>query len=137
MPSLIVVKEDDFKLIKEMGANFVRLAHYPQDPKVYELCDELGLLVWDELPWCRGGVGGDEWKSNTRRMLFEMIKQNFNHPSIIIWSLGNEIYWIPDFPFGDNNDSIRVFLKELNQIAHNLDPSRLTGLLSITRIRYR
>ncbi|MBK7629528.1 MAG: glycoside hydrolase family 88 protein [Ignavibacteriales bacterium] len=122
------VKEGDFKLIKEMGANFVRLAHYPQDPKVYELCDELGLLAWDELPWCRGGVGGDEWKSNSKRLLTEMIEQNFNHSSIIIWSLGNEIYWIPDFPSGDNNDSIRFFLKELNQIAHDLDPSRLTGL---------
>ncbi len=48
----------DIEDIKAMGANFVRLGHYPQDPEVYKACDELGILVWDELPWCRGGVGG-------------------------------------------------------------------------------
>lgn len=122
------LKEIDFKLIKGIGANFVRLAHYPQDPRVYELCDELGLLVWDELPWCRGGVGNDLWKQNTKSLLSEMIHQNINHPSIIIWSLGNEIYWLPDFPNGDNNDSLRFFLSELNALAHKLDPSRLTAI---------
>lgn len=122
------LKEKDFKMIKEMGANFVRLAHYPQDPYVYRLCDELGILVWDELPWCRAGLGGTQWKKNTVRMLNEMLDQNFNHPSIIIWSLGNEIYWLPDFPDGDNNDSLRAFLKVLNDIAHHKDPSRLTGV---------
>ena len=45
-------------MIKEMGANFIRLAHYQQSRLVLELCDELGLLVWEELPWCRGGIGG-------------------------------------------------------------------------------
>ena len=122
------LKQKDFKKMKEMGANFVRLAHYPQDPEVYKLCDELGIMVWDELSWCRGGIGGEVWKKNTKRLLTEMINQNYNHPSIIIWSLGNEIPWIPDFPDGDNNDSIRSFLKELNTIAHTLDPSRLTAL---------
>ena len=48
----------DMEMIKGVGANFVRLAHYPQDPEVYRACDELGILVWDELPWCRGGDGG-------------------------------------------------------------------------------
>lgn len=122
------LKQKDFIKIKEMGANFVRLVHYPQDPEVYKLCDELGVLVWDELPWCRGGVGGSVWKENTKRLLKEMIDQNYNHPSIIIWSLGNEIPWIPDFSGGDNNDSIRFFLKELNGIAHDHDPSRLTAI---------
>jgi len=122
------LKVKDFKMIKNMGANFIRLAHYPQDPKIYELCDELGILVWDELPWCRGGLGGETWKNNTKNMLAEMIDQNFNHPSIIIWSLGNEIYWLPDFPGGDNNDSIVTFLKELNNIAHQKDPGRLTAV---------
>jgi beta-galactosidase len=113
--------------IKEMGANFVRLAHYPQSPEVYRACDELGLLVWDELPWCRGGVGGPVWKQNTRRMLDEMIRQNFNHPSIIIWSLGNEIDWLPDFSGGDNIDSLRSMLASLNAQAHQLDPGRVTA----------
>jgi len=87
----------DMELIKDMGTNFVRLAHYPQDPEIYKACDELGLLVWDELPWCRGGLGNDAWKANTKTMLKEIIEQNYNHPSIILWSLGNEIYWLPDF----------------------------------------
>ncbi|MGH7450712.1 MAG: glycoside hydrolase family 2 protein, partial [bacterium] len=118
----------DMQMIKELGANFVRLAHYPQDPEVYRACDELGLLVWDELPWCRGGMGGTEWKANTKRLLIEQINQNFNHPSIILWSLGNEMYWLPDFPGGDHPDSLKQFVGELNDLAHQLDPGRLTTM---------
>jgi beta-galactosidase len=118
----------DMELIKNMGANFVRLAHYPQDPEVYKACDELGLLVWDELPWCRGGVGDELWQTNTKNMLAEIINQNYNHPSIIIWSLGNEINWLPDFPDGDNTDKTNAFLTELNDIAHKLDPDRKTAI---------
>lgn len=118
----------EMKMIKEMGANFVRLAHYPQDPEVYKACDKLGLLVWDELPWCRGGMGGSLWQANTKRLFEEQIKQNYNHPSIILWSLGNELYWLPDFPGGDNPDSLRSFLTGLNKMAHQLDPNRLTTM---------
>ncbi|RXP44317.1 DUF4982 domain-containing protein [Lutibacter sp. HS1-25] len=118
----------DMELIKEMGANFVRLAHYPQDPEVYKACDELGLLVWDELPWCRGGVGNDIWKTNAKNMLSEIITQNYNHPSIIIWSLGNEIYWLPDFEGGDDTTKINDFLTELNDLSHKLDPARKTAI---------
>lgn len=118
----------DMKSIKDMGANFVRLAHYPQDPEIYKACDELGLLVWDELPWCRGGIGNDAWKTNTKNMLAEIIHQNYNHPSIIIWSLGNEMNWLPDFPDGDNAAQTNIFLTELNDIAHKLDPTRKTAI---------
>jgi len=118
----------DLEMIKELGANFVRLAHYPQDPEVYKACDELGLLVWDELPWCRGGLGDEEWKINTKNLLSEQIEQNYNHPSIITWSMGNEVYWLPDFPGGDNPSEINDFLKELNEIAHELDPFRPTSI---------
>ncbi|SHG46108.1 beta-galactosidase [Flavobacterium fluvii] len=118
----------DMESIKEMGANFVRLAHYPQDPEIYKACDELGLLVWDELPWCRGGMGNEVWKNNTKNMLAEMINQNYNHPSIIIWSLGNEMNWLPDFKDGDNTEKTNVFLTELNDIAHKLDPNRKTAI---------
>jgi beta-galactosidase len=118
----------DMESIKEMGANFVRLAHYPQDPEIYKACDELGLLVWDELPWCRGGLGNDVWQTTTKKLLSEMINQNFNHPSIIIWSLGNEMNWLPDFPDVDNTTKTNVFLTELNDIAHKLDPSRKTAI---------
>ncbi len=122
------LQRKDIALAKEMGANFLRLAHYPQAPEVYRACDEIGILVWDELPWCRGGVGGKVWKENTRRLLGEQINQNFNHPSIIMWSMGNEIYMEPDFPDGVNNDSLRAFLTELNSIAHKLDPHRVTTI---------
>jgi beta-galactosidase len=118
----------DMELIKEMGANFVRLAHYPQDPEIYKACDELGLLVWDELPWCRGGLGGKVWKENTKKMLNEIIDQNHNHPSIILWSLGNEIYWLPDFEGGDDREAINEYLEELNVLAHTLDPTRKTAI---------
>ncbi|AXT51586.1 glycoside hydrolase family 2 protein [Aquimarina sp. BL5] len=118
----------DIKAIKEMGANFIRLAHYPQDPEVYKMCDELGILVWDELPWCRGGIGNEKWKTNTKNMLSEIINQNYNHPSVIIWSLGNEIYWLPDFEDGDNEEELNSFLKELNTLSHTLDPTRMTAI---------
>ena len=118
----------DMQLIKDMGANFVRLAHYPQDPEIYKACDELGILVWDELSWCRGGIGNEKWKQNTTRLLKEMISQNKNHPSIILWSLGNEIYWLPDFENGDDREKINEYLTELNDLSHQLDPSRPTGI---------
>jgi len=118
----------DMQAIKDMGANFVRLGHYPQDPEVYKACDELGLLVWDELPWCRGGVGNEIWQKNTKKLLVEMIEQNYNHPSIIIWSLGNEIYWLPDFENGGDTVKINRFLKEINQLAHQMDPYRKTAI---------
>ncbi|MFZ0595777.1 MAG: glycoside hydrolase family 2 TIM barrel-domain containing protein [Flavobacterium sp.] len=118
----------DMESIKKMGANFVRLAHYPQDPEIYKACDELGLLVWDELPWCRGGIGDELWQTNTKNMLAEIISQNYNHPSIIIWSLGNEMNWLPDFPDGDNTERTNAFLTELNNIAHKMDPTRKTAI---------
>ena len=61
-------------------------------------------------------------------MLKEMIYQNYNHPSIIIWSLGNEIYWLPDFEGGDNIDGLKEYLSELNDYAHKLDPTRKTAI---------
>jgi beta-galactosidase len=117
----------DMEMIKEMGANFVRLAHYPQAPEVYRACDELGLLVWDENPWCRGGVGPAEWQKNTENIFREMILQNYNHPSVIIWSIGNECDWLTDFKNGDNPDSLKAFAVRLNNIAKELDPYRLTA----------
>lgn len=119
---------NDMQMIKDLGANFVRLGHYPQDPEIYRAADELGLLIWDELPWCRGGKGGDEWERNTEHALQAMIKQNYNHPSIIFWSLGNEMYWEEDFPGGGAEEIINPYLTKLNNITKDLDPYRLTTI---------
>ncbi len=126
MPNELHVR--DMQMIKDIGANFVRLAHYPQDPSVYQAADELGLILWDELPWCRGGLGDDTWKQNTESMLREMITQNRNHPSVFFWSLGNEIYWEPDFEGGGEEAPMNDYLTHLNSIAHEMDPSRLTSI---------
>ncbi|MDR1632268.1 MAG: DUF4982 domain-containing protein [Dysgonamonadaceae bacterium] len=117
----------EMKMIKAMGANFIRLGHYQQSRIVLNLCDSLGLLVWEEIPWCRGGLGDEKYQRQTRRMLENMIVQHRNHPSVILWGLGNENDWPNDFPEFDK-EKIRNFMSELNETAHRLDPSRLTSI---------
>lgn len=117
----------EMKLMKDMGANFIRLGHYQQSRIVLNLCDSLGLLVWEEIPWCRGGLGGDIYKEQARRMLTNMIEQHYNHPSVILWGLGNENDWPGDFPEFDQQ-KIRTFMKELHDLSHKLDNSRLTSI---------
>ncbi len=116
-----------FRSMKDMGANFVRLGHHQQAPLVLDLCDELGLLVWEEIPWCRGGLGGDRYKQQCRDMLTNLINQHYNHPSVILWGLGNENDWPGDFDKFDKQ-AIRDFMTELNTLAHKLDPSRKTSI---------
>lgn len=117
----------EMQLIKDMGANFIRLGHYQQSRTVLNLCDSLGILVWEEEPWCRGGLGGDVYKEQARRMMTNMISQHYNHPAIILWGLGNENDWEGDFPEFDKN-KIRAFMTEQNNLAHQLDPSRKTTI---------
>ena len=114
-------------MMKEMGVNFIRLGHYQQSRIVLNLCDSLGILVWEEIPWCRGGLGGEVYKAQARRMLTNMIEQHYNHPSIIIWGLGNENDWPGDFPEFDKQ-KIRAFMTELNTLSHQLDISRMTAI---------
>jgi beta-galactosidase len=116
----------EMRLMKEMGANFVRLAHYQQSRLVLDLCDELGLLVWEEAPWCRSGIGSERWQKNTLGMLEHMIDQHFNHPSVIMWSLGNEDDWPGEYPSMDRG-AICDFMQRMNERAHELDPSRVTA----------
>jgi len=117
---------EEMRMIREMGANFVRLAHYQQDRLVLDLCDELGLLVWEELPWCRSGVGGEAFRQNGAAMLTHMIEQHYNHPSIVFWGLGNEDDWPGEYPSMDK-EAIRSFMTRMRDLAHELDGSRLTA----------
>ena len=125
MPQDLIRQE--MTLVKEMGANFVGLAHHQQSRTVLNLCDELGLLVLEEIPWSRGGLGGDKYKQMAREMLRAMIDQHYNHPSVILWGLGNENDWPGDFPEFDQA-KIRAFVKELVDQSHRLDPNRPTFL---------
>nr|WP_319776250.1 glycoside hydrolase family 2 TIM barrel-domain containing protein [uncultured Sphaerochaeta sp.] len=118
---------EEMHLIKAMGANFIRLGHYQQRREVLDLCDILGILVWEEIPWCRGGLGGYPYREMGKRMLKNMIEQHYNHPSVIIWGLGNEIDWPGDFPSYEAK-KIRMYLQELNTLAHTLDPNRKTAI---------
>ena len=122
------IHRQDMQMIKDMGANFVRLGHYPQDPEVYKVANEIGLLIWDELPWCRGGKGGAEWEKNTEHLWKAQVKQNMNHPSIVFWSLGNEIYWEEDFPGGGATEIINPYLQKLQDMTKEMDPYRLTSI---------
>jgi beta-galactosidase len=117
----------ELRMIREMGANFIRLAHYQQDPLVLDLCDELGLMVWEELPWCRAGVGGHAFQLNATDMLTHMIDQHYNHPSIVFWGLGNEDDWPDEYPSMDKA-AIRSFMTRMHDLAHYLDGSRMTAV---------
>ncbi|MBO2543178.1 DUF4982 domain-containing protein [Salegentibacter sp. BDJ18] len=117
----------EIKMMKEIGVNFIRLGHYQQSRIVLDLCDKLGILVWEEIPWNRGGLGGDVYKDQARRMLTNMIEQHYNHPSIIIWGMGNENDWPGDFAEFDR-EKIRTFMSELNDLSHELDPNRKTAI---------
>jgi len=125
MPEDLIQQE--MRLIKEMGANFVGLAHHQQSRTVLDQCDELGLLVLEQIPWSRGGLGGDGYKELAREMLRAMMDQHYNHPSVILWGLGNENDWPGDFPEFDK-ENIRGFVEELREEAHRLDPNRPTFL---------
>ncbi|MBC8986862.1 DUF4982 domain-containing protein [Pedobacter sp. N36a] len=118
---------EEMVLMKSMGVNFIRLGHYQQSRIVLDLCDSLGILVWEEIPWCRGGLGGESYKNQARTMLCNMVEQHYNHPSIIIWGMGNENDWPGDFSEFDQH-KIREFMKELNDLSHVLDPSRKTAI---------
>ena len=118
---------EELQVIKEMGVNFIRLGHYQQSRIVLDLCDELGILAWEEIPWSRGGLGGEGYRQQCRDMLEAMITQHKNHPSVILWGLGNENDWECDFDYFDEEE-IRQFMKELHLLSHRLDPSRLTAI---------
>ncbi|MCQ2463536.1 MAG: hypothetical protein MJ177_09085 [Clostridia bacterium] len=115
---------EDIELICEAGANSVRLAHYQQSPDFYDLCDEKGLLVWAEIPVISRFSAKKQ--AQARLMLEELIKQNYNHPSIYCWGIENEISMTVTAPGLVNG------ISELNDIAHRLDGTRPTTCAQIS-----
>lgn len=126
----------DMKMIKDMGANFVRLAHYPQDPSVLEAADRLGLMIWQEIPVVNTIDTTAAFTANASHMLREMIRQDYNHPSIILWGYMNEILLgVPRYAGRNHPAERKEYLKKvvalarhLNSVAHEEDPSRETAM---------
>lgn len=121
--------QEDIEILTEMGANSIRLSHYPQAPYFFDLLDENGIVTWAEIPFVGPGgyrdvgfVNQPSFCENGKQQLIEMIRQNFNRPSICFWGLFNELK-----PDGDNPAD---YLKELNAIVKLEDPSRLSTAAS-------
>jgi len=117
----------DLEIIKENGFNFLRLAHYPQDPAVLEAADRLGLLIWEEIPIVNQIHVSKGFNDDAKSMLREMIRQHRNHPSIILWGYMNEVY----LPVPKTEEHIRATVdlaKELEAICKAEDPTRSTAI---------
>lgn len=110
---------EDLALIRALGANAVRLAHYPQADRFYELCDEAGLLVWAELPLVNRIGGSPQFAITTQRQLTELIRQQGHRAGVFAWGLWNEL------GMTEGPDPVPL-VRDLHALARRLDPSRLT-----------
>ncbi len=115
---------EDIDLILEMGANSVRLAHYQHDQYFYDLCDEKGLIVWAEIPYISRHM--ENGTANTLSQMRELIHQNYNHPSIVVWGLSNEI------TMKEGGAGILENHQMLNDLCHQLDKTRLTTTAALS-----
>jgi beta-galactosidase len=117
----------DVEIIKEDGFNFLRLAHYPQDSAVLEAADRLGLVVWEEIPIVNLIGMSDAFAENSERMLVEMIRQHYNHPSIVFWGYMNEVMLTRPNPIPEGYYQRMLELtRRLEARAKAEDPGRLT-----------
>ena len=112
---------EDMELIREMGCNTIRLAHYQHDQYFYDLCDEYGMVVWAEIPYISSHMPNG--RDNTISQMKELIVQNYNHPSIVTWGISNEI----TIATKDKKDMLDNH-HMLNDLCHEMDPSRVTTL---------
>lgn len=122
-------QRQDFEILQDLGANAVRLAHYPHDQYSYELADALGIVAWAEIPLVNqvsfdGSAADAALTANARQQLVELIRQNYNHPAIALWSIGNEI----DLTATQTRTASRpsALVAALNALAKREDPSRAT-----------
>ena len=113
--------DEDMALIREIGANSIRLAHYQHDQYFYDLCDKYGMIVWAEIPYISEHMPNG--RENTVSQMKELIVQNYNHPSIVTWGLSNEIT-ISTKDKKDMLDNHHL----LNDQVHKMDPTRPTSL---------
>jgi len=117
--------EEDIDLIMEVGCTTIRLAHYQHDQYFYDLCDEKGLVIWAEIPYISNHMPGG--RENTVSQMKELIAQNYNHPSIVVWGLSNEITMKgPEDPDLLENHEI------LNNLCHEMDKTRLTTMAIVS-----
>ena len=113
--------DEDMALIKEIGANTIRLAHYQHDQYFYDLCDEVGMVVWAEIPYISEHM--PTGRENTISQMKELIIQNYNHPCIVCWGVSNEI----TISTKDKKDMLDNH-RQLNDLCHEMDKTRLTTL---------
>ena len=113
--------KEDMELICEVGATTIRLAHYQHDQYFYDLCDEYGQIIWAEIPYISKHMPGG--RENTISQMKELIIQNYNHPSIVVWGLSNEITMN-----GASDPDLLENHHILNDLAHEMDPTRLTTM---------
>jgi beta-galactosidase len=114
--------EEDLALIRELGANAVRLAHYQHSQYFYDLCDRHGLIVWAEIPVVNNAALG-AFAKNAEQQLVELIRQSGNHPSIVTWSVANELQHDKSDP-----GTVTPLIKALVAVARREDPTRPTSL---------
>ena len=116
--------KEDVELILEVGATTIRLAHYQHDQYFYDLCDETGLVIWAEIPYISKHMPGG--RANTVSQMTELISQNYNHASIVVWGLSNEISIA-----GADEDLIENH-HILNNLCHEMDKTRLTTVACVS-----
>ena len=116
--------EEDMDLICEMGATTIRLAHYQHDQYFYDLCDERGLVIWAEIPYISRHM--PTARENTITQMKELVTQNYNHASIVVWGLSNEI------SIGGSTEDLLENHRILNDLCHEMDKTRLTTIAAVS-----
>ncbi len=118
--------ELDMEIIKELGANTIRLAHYQHNQYFYDLCDREGMAIWAEIPFITAFMPTPEARENTVSQMTELVVQNYNHPSIFFWGISNEITIAGDSPELVDNQ------KTLAELINQLDTTRLTTIANVS-----
>ena len=117
--------KEDMDLICEVGANTIRLAHYQHDQYFYDLCDERGMVIWAEIPYISKHLEGG--RENTISQMKELVVQNYNHPSIVVWGLSNKISMD-----GEDDPDLIENHHILNNMVHEMDKTRLTTIACVS-----